>query len=184
MQVSKGGLCDHSRRLAETQSIFTPSNRMFFGPPFVGTFRFPKNWSRHWLYRHDRNTSNVPNPDPEASPAHGEVHSGPKPKTSSWDCRKARAVGDTEWLSQALPTRLHSQTCSRSPLYSQQGTCCSLWETARNLWESPINAKNRQQGLSPAAEGALGGARLPLPLLAPLTFQAKLTVCFPALLNP
>lgn len=31
-------------------------------------------------------------------------------------------------------------------LRSQHGTCCSVWEAARNLWESLINAKNKHPG--------------------------------------
>lgn len=31
-------------------------------------------------------------------------------------------------------------------LRSQHGTCCSVWEAARNLWERLINAKNKHPG--------------------------------------
>lgn len=100
--------------------------------------QFP--WSfLHWLHEFDGHSTMWPGLDL------GIRSSGLKPETSSWHSREAEC--DSEQLSPALSTGLYTQTCFWSPLYTQQGTHCSFWEVARNLWETLSYAKSRHRSL-------------------------------------
>lgn len=70
----------------------------------------------------------------------GTHRTGLKLEPSSRHPREAVCDKEQLWLVTAQVNMFFKS------LSSQHGTCCSVWEAARNLWERLINAKNKCPG--------------------------------------